>query len=169
MTVENAIKNRYSARSYLNKPVEEEKLNKILVAARLAPSAANRQNWKFIVVKDMKTRELLAEAAENQSYVKEAPVVIAGISLAPDYIMRCGVQEAPVDLAIAIDHMSLQATELGLGTCWIGAFNQDKVKKILKVPKQYKVIDMLLIGYAADRPTFKSRKSLKEIVSYEMF
>ena len=169
MTVENAIKNRYSARSYLNKPVEEEKLNKILVAARLAPSAANRQNWKFIVVKNKKTRELLAEAAADQSYVKEAPVVIAGISIDPDYIMRCGVQEAPVDLAIAIDHMSLQATELGLGTCWIGAFNQDKVKKILKVPKQYKVIDMLLIGYAADRPTFKSRKSLKEIVSYETF
>lgn len=169
MNVEDAIKNRYSVRSYLDKPVEEEKLNKILESARLAPSAGNRQNWKFIVVKDKKTRELLAEAAANQSFVKEASIIIAGISLDPDYIMRCEVPEAPLDLAIAIDHMTLQATELGLGTCWIGAFYQDKVKEILKVPKQYKVIELLTLGYPADRPSFKSRKPLKEIVSYETF
>jgi nitroreductase len=83
--------------------------------------------------------------------------------------MRCGVPEYAVDLAIAVDHMTLQAVELGLGTCWIGAFSQEEVKRILKIPENCKVVALLPVGYPADTPGPKSRKSLGEVVCYETF
>lgn len=169
MTVRDAIRDRYSVRSYLNKPVEGEKLTLILDAARLAPSANNRQNWKFIVVRDKKTRERLAEAAANQEFIAEAPVVIVAVSTEPSHIMRCEVPAYAVDVAIAVDHMTLQAVELGLGTCWIGAFYQSKVKEILQIPDRCKVVALLPLGYPACPCVEKYRNSLKEIVSYEKF
>jgi len=169
MEVFEAIKKRYSVRSYKSDPIPEEKLKKVLEAARLAPSAHNAQEWKFIVVKDEQKRKKLAEAAMNQTFVGEAPVVIAAVSLNPEHIMSCEVPAYAVDLAIAVDHMTLQAVEEGLGTCWIGAFNQQRVKEILNIPQRYKVVALLPLGYPADSPTPKERKSLEEIVCYENF
>jgi nitroreductase len=169
MDVSQAIKERYSVRKYRDEEVTDAVLNKILEAARLAPSAANRQRWKFVVVRDPERRKALARAAAGQRFVGEAPVVIAAVSLDPEYVMRCGVPEYAVDLAIAVDHMTLQAVELGLGTCWIGAFSQEEVKRILKIPENCKVVALLPIGYPADTPGPKSRKSLDEVVCYETF
>jgi len=168
MDVMEAIKNRYSARSYQSRPVEVEKLNKILEAARLAPSASNRQEWRFIVVRDKDTRQRLIKAAKNQAFVGEAPVVIACCAKADDHVMTCGQMCYPIDVAIAIEHMALEATEEGLGTCWIGAFYEDQVREILGVPQNIRVVELMALGYPAKpAPTHKDRLSIEEIVMHE--
>lgn len=169
MDVYEAIKTRRSVRAYQDKPIPEEVLNRILEAARLAPSAGNRQDWKFIVVKDPETRRAIATASRNQQFIAEAPVVIVAVSLNPDRIMSCEVPAYAVDLAIAVDHITLAATAEGLGTCWIGAFSQGEMKKILNVPDKYKIVTLTPLGYPADSPRPKVRKSLEEIVCYERF
>lgn len=169
MNVYEAIKERRSVRAYQNKPIPEDVLNRILEAARLAPTAKNRQEFKLIVVKDEQTRKKLVEVANNQQFVGEAPVIIAAVGLTPDYKMRCDVPTDPVDVAIAIDHITLAAVEEGLGTCWIGSFFQDKAREVLTVPSSSKVIELLTLGYAADSPKQKSRKSMEDIVCYEKF
>ena len=113
------IKKRRSVRDYKDIPVPEDKLLKVLEAARLAPSGGNSQLWKFIVVKDGKRRQQLAKAASGQAFVAQAPVVIAAVALMPERIQQCGVPAYAVDLAIAVDHMTLAAVNEGLGTCWI--------------------------------------------------
>ncbi len=169
MELKKVIEERRSVRSYKKDNVPEDKLKKVLESARLAPSASNRQPWKFIVVKDPQRRKELARAASHQSFVGEAPVVIAAVGLNTKHIMGCGIPSYPVDLAIAIDHITLAAADEGLGTCWIGSFSQEEAKKILKVPDPYKVVTLLPLGFPADRQGFKSRKSLEEVVCYETF
>jgi len=168
MNVAEAIKNRYSCRSYKADSVPEEKLKRVLEAARLAPSAHNEQECKFVVVRDDNKRREVAEAA-GQGFIAEAPVIIAAVALEPEHIMRSGNPAYAIDLAIAVDHMTLQATEEGLGTCWIGAFSQEEVKKVLKVPEEYKVVALMPLGFPAEKGRPKSRKSLDEIISYDKF
>jgi len=168
MNVSEAIKNRYSCRSYKAEPVPEDKLKKVLEAARLAPSAHNAQEWKFVVVKDVGKRNKVAEAA-GQSFIAEAPVIIAAVGLNPDDVLSSGIPDYIVNLAIAVDHMTLQATEEGLGTCWIGAFSQEEVKKVLDIPEKYKVVVLMPLGFPAEKGKPKSRKSLEEIISYDKF
>jgi nitroreductase len=168
MDVMEAIKLRKSIRSYQDKPVEEEKLRSILEAGRLAPSASNRQEWKYVVVKDKETRQKLARAAGDQSFVAEAPVLIACCAETDNHVMRCGQLCYPIDLAISVDHMTLKAVEEGLGTCWVGAFNEKEVKKILGIPERIRVVELLPLGYPASlAPEEKIRKSLNEIVMSE--
>jgi len=169
MEVREAIEKRRSVRAYEDRPIPEEKLKRVLEAARLAPSASNRQPWKFVVVRDVESRKKLGRAAGDQSFVGEAPVVIAAVALRTDHIMSCGVHSYPVDLAIAVDHMTLAAVEEGLGSCWIGAFSQEEVKRILNIPKQYMVVILLPMGYSTEAGGLKSRKPLERIVSYETF
>ena len=169
MNVYEAIRARRSVRAYRDKPVPQEVLTQILDAARMAPSGGNRQPWKFVVVTDNETRKKMAEAANNQGFVAEAPVVIAAIGLDPGRIMSCGIPGDPVDVAIAIAHITLAAVEEGLGTCWIGAFSQAKVCQVLQIPASFKVNGLLILGYPADSPRLKSRKSLEEIVCHEKF
>lgn len=135
MELKAAVKKRQAIRDYEDAPVPEEKLLKVLEAARLAPSASNRQPWKFIVVRDGKRRQKLAWAAGGQVHVAKAPVVIAAVATMPDYVMRSGVPAYAVDLAIAVDHMTLAAVDEGLGTCWIGGFSQEEARNILNVPR----------------------------------
>jgi len=168
MNVAEAIKNRYSCRSYKDDSVAEEKLKRVLEAARLAPSAHNEQECKFVVVRDDNKRREVAEAA-GQGFIAEAPVIIAAVALEPEHIMRSGNPAYAIDLAIAVDHMTLQATEEGLGTCWIGAFSQEEVKKVLEVPEEYKVVALMPLGFPAEKGRPKSRKSLDEIISYDKF
>ena len=167
MDVMEAIRKRHSIRSYEDKEVEEEKLNLILEAGRLAPSASNRQEWRYIVVRDKQTRQKLVEAAAGQAFVGEAPVVLACCAQTDGHIMRCGQPCYPIDVAISIDHMTLKAVEEGLGTCWIGAFNEAKAKEILGVPDEIRIVELLTLGYPAQIPGEKARKELGELVKYE--
>jgi nitroreductase len=162
-----AIKKRRSIRNYLPKEVEREKLERILEAGRLAPSARNRQEWRFIVVISREKREeLVREASPHQPFMLSAPVIIVAYTLDKDYVMRCGVPAHYIDIAIALTHMHLQAVEEGLGTCWIGSFYQDKVKRVLNLPEDAEVVQLMTLGYPAEDPPERPRLPLKEIVKY---
>ncbi|MEJ5259801.1 MAG: nitroreductase family protein [Anaerohalosphaeraceae bacterium] len=166
MDVMKAIENRYSCRAYLPKPVEKDKLMRILEAARLAPSARNLQDWRFVVVTDQQKRTALAQASYNQAFVAQAPVVIAACSVS-SYIMRCGQPVAPIDVSIALEHMALEAVELGLATCWIGSFMPHEVRKILQIPTDAVVVELLTLGYPADEFKSPARVPLEKIACFE--
>ena len=161
-----AIRARRSIRKFLDRPIEEEKLLTILEAGRLAPSARNMQDCRFIVVRDAATRQKLAVAARDQQFVGQAPVVIAACGTS-DLVMTCGQPAYAIDVAIALDHMTLAAASLGLGTCWIGAFYEDKVKEILGVPPEIRVVALMPLGYPAVEPEPRPRNSLDEVIAWE--
>ena len=117
MTFSELIRQRYSVRAYQDRPVEQEKLDRVLEAARLAPSAGNRQEWRFVIVRDPGKRARLVEAAGGQAFVGQAPVVIVACAKNNGHLMRCGQACYPIDVAIALEHIALQAVEEGLGTC----------------------------------------------------
>ena len=167
MNVIECIRARRSVRSYEDRGVEEEKLRQVLEAGRLAPSANNRQHWKFVVVRDPERRRRLIGAAKGQSFVGEAPVLIVACATSSDHIMPCGHPSHLVNVAIAIDHMTLAARELGLGTCWIGAFDQDAVRGVLGIPKSVEVIELLPLGYPTSWPSARSRKPLEDVTNYD--
>jgi nitroreductase len=169
MNVTEAIKTRKSVRAYLDKPIEEEKLKAVLEAARLAPSASNRQEWRFVVVRDPETRKKLALVAGNQTFIAEAAVLIVACAETNEHRMRCGQQCYPIDVAIALDHLTLAAVELGLGTCWIGMFDEQKVKSILGIPTEgVRVVELMPLGYPVDpAPIGKNRLPLNTIVKYD--
>jgi nitroreductase len=169
MDVFTAIDQRRSVRAYKEMDVEEDKLRKILEAGRLSPSASNRQEWKFIVIKNKETRWKLADAALGQSFIGEAPVVIVACAVETGAIMLCGQPAYTVDVSIACAFMLLQAHELGLGTCWIGAFKEDDVKEILKIPESVRVVAMMPLGYPNQPPSQRSRKVLDQIVCFEKY
>ncbi|HNR25320.1 MAG TPA: nitroreductase family protein [Methanobacteriaceae archaeon] len=169
MDVFEAISQRRSIRNYKTTAVEDEKLEKILEAARIAPSAANRQEWKFIVVKDQETRDKLVEAANGQKFVGQAPATIVGCSTESERLMPCGQLAYTVDLSIAVSFMILEATELGLGTCWLGAYDEEAVKKVLDIPDEIRVPAMFTLGYADENPDPRPRKELNEILCFEKF
>ncbi len=169
MNVKDAIRTRRSVRRFLDRPIPKKKLERVLEAGRLAPSANNRQPWIFIVVCDKDKRKKLAEAARDQQFVGEAPAIIVGVALNPEYIMSCGVPGYAVDLSIALGHMILAAVEEELGTCWIGAFSQQNVKNLLDIPDKYKVVALIPIGFPAESPEPKPRKSSEQVVQYDHF
>ncbi|MBE0536166.1 MAG: nitroreductase family protein [Phycisphaerae bacterium] len=166
MDVFEAIRNRYSCRAYRNQPIEAEKLDRVLEAARLAPSARNFQDWRFVVVTDRAAKEQLVEAANNQAFVGAAAAVIIACSES-DHVMRCGQPVAPIDVAIALEHIALQATAEGLATCWVGSFFPEKVRALLGIPDKIAVIELMPIGYPADKPAPKKRDEMDSIVCYE--
>ncbi|MHC4694892.1 MAG: nitroreductase family protein, partial [Planctomycetota bacterium] len=132
MTVIEAIRQRYSCRAYHDKLIEQEKLDSIFEAARLAPSARNTQDWRFVVVTDKETKRLVADTTNRPDVFQKASAIIVACSNS-DEIMRCGQAIGPIDVSIALEHIALQATELGLATCWIGSFLTDKVRAILNI------------------------------------
>lgn len=160
------VQKRRSIRKYKGDLIPEEKLKNILEAARLAPSGANRQPWRFIVVKDETLRRRIAEASDNQVWIADAPVIIVGC-----WVQIFGVPAIKCirDIAISFEHVILAATNEGLGTCWIGGFNEEKIKEILKVPNEVGVIALAPIGYPAEEPASRPRKGIEEIVSYEEY
>ncbi|HOI40927.1 MAG TPA: nitroreductase family protein [Methanobacterium sp.] len=169
MDVFEAINERKSIRRYKETKIEDEKLEKILESARIAPSAANRQKWKFLVVKNQETRNKLIEAANGQKFVGQAPITIVACSTESERIMPCGQYAYTVDLSIAVSFMILEATELGLGTCWLGAYDEDKVKDILSIPKDIRVPAIFTLGYADETPAQRARRDLDQIVCYEKY
>jgi nitroreductase len=168
MDVLDAIRTRKSVRKFLNKAVEKEKLIAILEAGRLALSASNRQEWRFVVVSDRETKRKLAQVANRQTFIAEAPVVIVACAETDGHVMRCGQACYPIDVAIALDHITLAAVELGLGTCWIGAFDENEVKQILSVPAEIRVVALMPLGYPSDSSVInKKRSPFNEIAKYE--
>jgi nitroreductase len=168
MDLYEAIKTRKSVRRFQNLPVEESTVNKILGAARLAPSANNSQEWRFVIVRNPETRKALADAASRQDFVAEAPVVIVCCAETEGEVMRNGLLRYPVDVTLAIDHLMLAAAAEGLGTCWVGAFNPGRVKAILDIPKGVEVVAVLPLGYPEyPDPQDKNRLPLDRIVYSE--
>jgi len=166
MTVLEAVRSRYSCRSYHDKPIEQEKLDSIFEAARLAPSAMNTQDWRFVVVVDKEKKRQVAETTNRAEVFRGAGVIIAACSNS-DHVMRCGQAIGPIDVSIALEHIALQATDLGLATCWIGSFYADKVKAILDIPADIAVIELMALGYPADEPKKPERKAIEEILCYD--
>ncbi|HCA48696.1 MAG TPA: nitroreductase [Armatimonadetes bacterium] len=167
MNVMEAIKQRFSVRKYKAYEIEDEKLERVIEAARLAPSARNLQEWRFVVVRDERMREALSEAANGQRFVAEAPAVIVACAITSERVMSCGLHCFPIDISIAMAYMTLVAVEEGLGTCWVGAFNSDKVRDLLGIPKDVIVVGVLPIGYPDIEAPQRKRLSLNEIMFEE--
>jgi len=165
------IEKRRSIRGYKPTPIPNEHLKKILEAARLAPSGKNLQPWRFIIVRSPERKRMLADAAMNQMFIAEADVVIVALSDPTVYSSTGTRRRIPYlqDPMIAIEHMILAATALGYGTCWIGAFNEDKVKQIVNAPKELAVIALLPIGVPNEDPPPRPRKSFEEIFFSEVY
>ena len=162
MLIEEIVKRR-SIRAYQPKAIEPEKLQRVMEAGRLAPTASNAQQWKIIIVEDEVMRHQLVDAASpHQAWLKQAPVILAACALRPDDVMRCGHPPSLIDLSIVLDHISLQAVREGLGTCWIGSFYQDKAKKVLKIPENIQIVELMSLGYPVYIPSPPSRKPLDQ-------
>jgi len=159
------IDNRRSIRSYLAKEIEEEKLIAVLEAGRKAPSAKNRQMWHFYVVSNKERKDKIMELSSNQKMIGEAPVCIL-VTATDDYMMRCRVPAYVVDASIALSFMLLEAQHQGLGTCWIGSFDQDGIKKYLELPENETIIGLTPLGYPDEMPREKTTKDFEEVVSY---
>ncbi|AGK96166.1 nitroreductase family protein [Clostridium pasteurianum] len=173
------IKNRRSIRKYTDKSVEEEKIIQLIDSARLAPSGMNAQPWHFVVVKSQSTREKLVEAAHNQKWMLSAPVFIlciADIAARIDGTEVITVDEnSPQvelkgvigDTSIAAEHIQLEANNLGLGTCWVGWYDQKDIRPILNIPSDKYVVGIVTVGYAAESPEPRPRKKIEEILHNE--
>ncbi len=181
MALLDLIKGRRSVRRFLDRPVEREKLMTCLEAARAAPSACNSQPWRFIVVDDPELKERLCERAFRgiyfiNTFCKQAPVIVVIISEKGKFLARIGgmfrgTRYYLIDIGIAGEHFVLQAEELGLGTCWIGWFNEKAVKKVLNIPKEKKIDVLIALGYY-DKKKVKAkhdREPLEKIASFNSY
>ena len=166
MPVLDVIRKRYSCRAYQDKSIEQDELDCILEAARLAPSARNMQDWRFVVVTDKAIKSRVVGTTNRPEVFEKAGVIIAACSNS-DHVMRCGQAIGPIDVSIALEHISLQAADLGLGTCWIGSFDADKVRQILAIPKDVAIIELMSVGYPADTKPEPKREPIEKIVCYD--
>lgn len=159
-----ALLERRSVRSYDPKPLPDKDLKAIVEAGRQAPSAANRQPWHIVVVRDSAQKQRLATACANQTWLADAGAIIAGLG-------KPEVNEKwyPVDVAIAMQNMVIAATALGYGTCWIGAFDPDQVRAVLGIPEDHVVVALTPIGFPKDHPAARPRMSLSEFASLDTF
>jgi nitroreductase len=176
MNVLEAITNRRSVRAYSSKPIPPEVMARMRQALRQAPSACNLQPWHFILVEDESLRQQVATAAKGQMWLAPAPVIVVACGLPDKAYKHMGGygSSVDVDLAIAVDHLTLAAVAEGLGTCWIGAFDEGKVKAVLGIPAEVKVVVMTPLGYPAMsdliRPIDENRrKSESEVFSINTF
>jgi nitroreductase len=161
------IQKRYSVRAYRSDPVEDEKLQQVLEAARIAPTAANRQPFQFIVIHTW-GREAELKRIYGQDWFVQPPLIVCACAIpSKAWVRRDRKNYGEVDLAIAMDHLILAATNLGLGTCWIAAFDPIAAREILHLPDEVEPIAFTPVGYPADQPTPKKRKALSGLVRYE--
>lgn len=167
MTILPEILERRSVEGFKPSPVSAAKLERVLEAGRLAPSAKNRQEWRFLVVQKKALREKLQEAAFGEEKVGQAPAIIALCTTNIEYRMPNGQLSYPVDLGIAAGFMALQAVREGLGSCLLGTFDETAVKEMLSVPYSMKVVLLMLLGHPAELPEARPRKPLRSIVAYD--
>jgi len=167
------IRTRRSIRSYQEKAISEDILNKVLDAARIAPSGSNRQPWRFIVTTDSQIKQELAQLCHGQSFIAQAPVVITacGSNLRHNRGDWMGDYSMLVDVAIAFDHLTLAARAEGLGTCWIGSFKNEEIKQLLNIPEDMQVVAITPLGYPQEEQfrEVDDRKPLSEIISQDKF
>jgi len=173
MDVLEAIRGRRSIRAFKSKKVTQETVEKLLDAARCAPSAGNIQPWEFIVVRKPEIKRALAEAALDQTFIEEAPIVIVVCAnenrSSQGYGIRGKTLYCIQDTAAAIQNIHLAAYSLGLGTCWIGAFREEEVGEILKIPQGIRPVAIIPVGYPAETPPPRNRRPMSQIVHYETF
>ena len=164
---------RYSVRNYLERPVEREKLLKVVEAGRIAPSAVNNQPWHFIVVDDEETKEQLAGAYPRQWFRKAPTVILVCGDHKQSWKRGDGKDHCDVDTAIAATHMTLAAADMGLGTCWVCAFDSQKCHSLFNLPRSIEVIALLPIGYPAEEGNADrhntARKKIEDIMSWNSF
>ena len=174
------IKTRRSTRSFIDKKIENKMIEYVCNCARMAPSWMNKQCWHFIVVKDTEKIIEIANASIINRWLKKVPVIIVACADPLLSGKKNGLDYSSIDVAIAFEHLILAATDIGLGTCWIGGFNHLKVKKILEIPPRIKIIGMTPLGFPKDKDNFidkgkkfivrnTKRKSLNEIIHYEVW
>ena len=172
MELMEAIKGRRSIRAFKKQPLPENTIETLIDAARCAPSAGNIQPWEFVIIKNPTTKTKLAQAA-NQKHIEEAPVVIVVCAdekrSAMGYASRGRNLYCLQDTAAATQNILLAAYSLGLGTCWVGAFNEDEVKDILKTPEGMKPVAMIPIGYSNEAPRQRGKRLLNQMVHYDKF
>ena len=161
------IARRSSVRQFSSEPVDRAAIDRIVEAGRLAPSAKNRQAWRFIVVTNQQTRSQIQDAAFGQDYVGQAPVVIALCTTNVEYRMPNGQLSYPIDLSIAASFMLLQGEHEGLGTCLVTTFREEDVKGILSVPYSMRVVMLLTIGHSDSKEPAAERLPSPRIVSYD--
>jgi nitroreductase len=171
MDLMEAIRTRRSIRTYKPTPIPEDALKEVLNAARLAPSADNAQPWKMVVVRDEQTKRKLAAASNGQKFIAQAPVVIVACGLPGEAYPSVGgyMSSEIIDVSIALDHLTLAAHERGLGTCWIAAFKEEKVRTLLGIPEDVKVVALTPLGYPDENPERTPRKNLEELVSFDRY
>ena len=179
MELEKVIQNRRSIRKFLPKPVEREKIDACLEAARLAPSACNSQPWHYIVLDDPQTKDAFCKAVftglyKMSAWVATAPVIVAVVSDRGSVVSRLGnffrdTEFFLVDQGISGEHFVLRAHDLGLGTCWIGWLDSKKAAQFFNLPKGKKIEHLFAVGYPAEEPSPRPRAALKDIVSYNKF
>jgi nitroreductase len=171
MDLMEAIKTRRSIRRYKSTPVDDGLLKEVLNAARLAPSADNAQPWRIIVVMDEQTKLRLAAAANSQKFIAQAPIVLVACGIPDEALSTVGgyMSSHVIDVAIAVDHLTLAAHSSGLGTCWIAWFKEEKVREALGIPEDVRVIAMTPLGYPDEAPEKSPRKNLEELILYERY
>lgn len=165
-------KKRYSCRNYKSNAIEEEKLLQVLEAARIAPSAVNYQPWHFYVVRKPENKARISEAYQRE-WMKNAPVLIIACGNKHISWKRAdGKEHMEIDLSIAIDHLTLQAADLGLATCWVCNFQNRKLKEVLQLPNYIEPVAIIPLGYPADEADSdrhnNKRKTIEDIVSWEL-
>jgi nitroreductase len=168
-----AIKKRRSVRAYTSEEVSEEDVEKLIEAARLAPSAGNIQPWEFVIVTNAETKRSLSDAALRQTFIEQAPVVIvvcADIARSSwGYGSRGTNLYSLQDTAAATENMILAAQALGFATCWVGAFHEDEVVKVINAPRNVRPVAIVPVGRPAEKPSARPKRSMSEIVHYETF
>jgi nitroreductase len=169
LDVAQAIRNRRSIRSYSDRKIEKEKLRAILEAGRLAPSAYNRQEWRFVVVRNKSRLKDLARACDNQEFVAEADTLICCCATESKHIATGGERTYPLNIACAVSFMMLEAVEQELGCCWIGAYNASRIKRLLRIPEEIRVVSLLVLGYPHYTPPPTERKKLGEVFAAEHY
>ena len=167
------VRTRRSVRSYRPDLVPQEVLNRVLEAVRIAPSGSNRQPWKFIIVQDEVLKQKLVSVCNNQGFLAEAPLIVVACGRNIHYNRGgyMGDMSMLVDVTIGFTHLVLAARAEGLGTCWIGAFQNEEVKKLLNIPEEYDVVAVTPLGYPKGEAFTEPgpRKSLDEIASTDTF
>jgi len=167
------IRRRRSIRAFKGEPVKREDLTRVLKAAVLAPSAGDIQPWEFIVTTDAEVRRDLAVAAVGQYWMEEAPLIITVCAKEEASALHYGERGSRLyciqDTAAAIQNILLASTALGYGSCWVGAFDEGEVRRVLKIPNGVRPVAMIPIGGPGERPEARSRRSLKRVVHSEVY
>lgn len=178
MEFRDLVLSRRSVRAYQKKPVEDDKLQYVLECGRRAPSWANRQCWRFVVVRDPELRKKVAATSLLNRWLRTAPVILVACADPKESGTRNGLDYFCVDVGIAFEHVVLAAADVGLGACWLGAFDEQQVKDTLGIPKRIRVVALSPLGYPARRTSLfgqavktvarsTRRKPLEDIVHYD--